>query len=636
MITRWKLFNFKSVAAETELDFAPLTIFAGANSSGKSTFLQSILLVAQTLANKVGSRSVVLNGTLLRLGQFDDLRTTSSEANQIVIGWTCRPVTEAQRSQSEYAAYRRRPTDFSRFADQIRDVTCEIAFDADPSSPERETLQTQPRLFSSQLNALVRDAAGADNRHSIGLVAASSTVSATASKAKWLNANDTDDLSIRDSLTYDVILDQKSVEEIRERFVSGEPVGCVLRHFLPEFLSIGFDAAEEQARLVATVITGDTSRLRLRRSYGQREAQIPPSVLSLLSQRIGESWKELFPHEPENSQSIETILGRGISLDEWLERLRQLSPPKRMEIRARIHETSDLEAAIVDTFMTEQRELLSISLLRAPYAILESANYIDGFFSNSVRYLGPLRDEPKPLYPLVPHSDPTDVGLRGEMTAAVLDLNKNARIQYFPSSAFMAGMVQGRPVTRTLETAVDDWLKYLGVAGNMTSIDRGKLGHEIKVAIATNGSTHDLMHVGVGVSQVFPIVVMCLLADRDTTLILEQPELHLHPKVQTRLGDFFLSMALLHKQCIIETHSEYLINRLRFRAASETEQSRIIDTMKIYFVTNEDGHSSFANVKINEFGAIIDWPEEFFDQSEREAEEILRAAAIKRKSGREQ
>ena len=226
MITRWKLFNFKSVAAETELEFAPLTIFGGANSSGKSTFLQSILLIAQTLAHKVGSRSVVLNGTLVRLGQFDDLRTTNGEADQIVVGWTCRPVTKAHQAQSGYAGHRHRPSYFSRIADQVGEVTCEIAFDADPSNPERETLQIQPRLFSSQLITIVRDTEGADNRHSIDLVPASSTVSETAPKAKWLNAADTDDLSIRDSLTYDVILDQRSVEEIREIFVSGEPVGC--------------------------------------------------------------------------------------------------------------------------------------------------------------------------------------------------------------------------------------------------------------------------------------------------------------------------------------------------------------------------------------------------------------------------
>jgi AAA15 family ATPase/GTPase len=85
MITEWKVSNFKSIREETELSLGPLTIFAGANSSGKSTFIQSILLVAQTLANKVSSRSVVSNGAFTSLGQFDDLKSNDSEANQITI-----------------------------------------------------------------------------------------------------------------------------------------------------------------------------------------------------------------------------------------------------------------------------------------------------------------------------------------------------------------------------------------------------------------------------------------------------------------------------------------------------------------------------------------------------------------------
>jgi predicted ATPase len=64
MIAKWKLANFKSIREETELSMGPLTIFAGPNSSGKSTFIQSILLVSQTLTSNVRSRSVILNGYL--------------------------------------------------------------------------------------------------------------------------------------------------------------------------------------------------------------------------------------------------------------------------------------------------------------------------------------------------------------------------------------------------------------------------------------------------------------------------------------------------------------------------------------------------------------------------------------------
>lgn len=151
------------------------------------------------------------------------------------------------------------------------------------------------------------------------------------------------------------------------------------------------------------------------------------------------------------------------------------------------------------------------------------------------------------------------------------------------------------------------------------------------MSLAAGGPEQDLTHVGVGVSHVLPILVTSLLADGDTTLIFEQPELHLHPKVQTRLADFFLSIVLTGKQCLIESHSEYLINRCRYRAAAEGDNNRVTNNLKLYFVEKTRGESHFREVKVNDYGAILDWPEGFFDQSQFESEAILRAAAAKKR-----
>jgi predicted ATPase len=267
-----------------------------------------------------------------------------------------------------------------------------------------------------------------------------------------------------------------------------------------------------------------------------------------------------------------------------------------------------------------------------PSDVTDGIMYLDYFFTTGVKYLGPLRDEPKALYPLATGIDPSDVGLRGEYTAAVLDLHKGKRIRYLPTSSFQSPEVKPTTSVRTLEAAVTDWLLYLGVAESVVTVDKGKLGHELKVVPPGLSQPHDLTHVGVGVSQVLPILVMCLLAEPDTTLVFEQPELHLHPRVQTLLGDFFLSMGLLGKQCVLETHSEYLINRLRFRAAAEKEKSEFAKAMKMYFVEKRGDSSVFRPVVVNEFGAIPDWPDGFFDQSQSEAEQILRAATRKRQT----
>ncbi|GIW56402.1 MAG: hypothetical protein KatS3mg082_2806 [Nitrospiraceae bacterium] len=91
-------------------------------------------------------------------------------------------------------------------------------------------------------------------------------------------------------------------------------------------------------------------------------------------------------------------------------------------------------------------------------------------------------------------------------------------------------------------------------------------------------------------------------------------------------------MTQLDKQCLIETHSEYIINRIRFRVAAAVKANPWVEAVKVYFVEKAEHGSSFSEVNINEFGAILDWPEGFFDQSQRETEAILWAAASKRRS----
>jgi predicted ATPase len=122
---------------------------------------------------------------------------------------------------------------------------------------------------------------------------------------------------------------------------------------------------------------------------------------------------------------------------------------------------------------------------------------------------------------------------------------------------------------------------------------------------------------------------MTLLAESPCLLIFEQPELHLHPKVQARLADFFLSAALLGKQCLLETHSEYLVERFRRRIAEAPDES-LVRMLKVYFTERKEGTTTCTPVAISRYGAITEYPEEFFDQSQLEAEGILQAARAKR------
>jgi predicted ATPase len=632
MITKWIVSNFKSIIKETQLTFAPLTLFAGPNSSGKSAILQSLLLVSQTLAHKVQNRSVVLNGSLAKLGQFDDLRSYDGEFDQITIGWECHPPNIAQMDINENTRFLDSEI-FSGFShDSIKEISCKLSFDSNPGSPERNLYQLQPHLFLFSLSSLISSRDNPDKRSEITISRAKND----GSKFANLNGDISNNELSYAGLEYDIDLDQDSQTELRNRYTSAEPVGCTLQHFLPSQLLLRVNLIKEVAKIIHEALTKDQQRFHLHPRFYRRfiahKLMIPDALINQVQTKLGKQFTELF-HKHSTHNTIEL----GLPIREWFDRISNLRKDKRKTLFRILSEWKDLHEIILNVLRSEKQPTESeykLLLHRKSFGLQIAVEYLQWFFSNSVKYLGPLRDEPKSLYPLATYADPKDGGIQGEMTAAVLNLHCERLIQYIPSASFGKMPFDPNPVARSLEAAVTDWLKYLGVAETATSIDKGKLGHELKICLSEGGPNHDLTHVGVGVSQVLPILVMCLLADRDTTLIIEQPELHLHPKVQVLLADFFLSIVLSGKQCLIETHSEHLINRLRYRAAADENNNILDENLKIYFVEKTDGSSVFREVKVNEFGAILDWPEGFFDQSQSESESILLAAVAKRKQQR--
>jgi predicted ATPase len=127
--------------------------------------------------------------------------------------------------------------------------------------------------------------------------------------------------------------------------------------------------------------------------------------------------------------------------------------------------------------------------------------------------------------------------------------------------------------------------------------------------------------VGTGVSQVLPVLVLCLTSNPGDLILLEQPELHLNPSIQQKLAEFFLAMSKTGRQLIIETHSEYLVTRLRLAGLKNNSDQ---DLYKLLFVekNNPDG-TIYREVKSNSFGEIQEWPKGFFDQATNDIRELM-------------
>ena len=644
MITEWRLANFKSVREPARLDLKPLTILAGPNSSGKSTVIQSLLLIAQTLGSQVASHQLVLNGHLVKLGQFDDLRSSGSSAHAITIGWTCCPKRDQAGGRHLGLTSAGSPLRGLRrvhLPDSLRDVSCDISFDAEQRGEDVEISQIYPTVTQCQVRTRVAEEGSFESDSQLTATRVASSSADVRRRAKQLGLAVAEVPRSEQALRYEVHLDEmalRELDELSDRLgYRVEPIGCTLHHVLPSRLALRADSEERLAANILRVIYARAGMSGSRAGRPLRELRLPddtpPDLLAKLEPFLDEETLTAVeqvlvaetvpaPQSREAGDKTYSQAARNVARHRRLNSLRLAE--KESELQAALHQT--IEGSFKQEYVAESANLPSLAA---------AEDYLESFFSGAVKYLGPLRDEPRALYPPAPTADPLAIGLRGENTASVLELHKSMRVSYVPAARFRSMNPDCAPRRDRLDVAVKDWLEYLGVAVDIVTKDRGRLGHEIKVKTsASSEESHDLTHVGVGVSQVLPILVGSLLAETDATLVFEQPELHLHPMVQSRLADFFMSLAVVGKQCLIETHSEHLVNHLRLRAAA-AEDDRVSSLVALYFVEKRDGSSVFTPVVVNEFGAILDWPEGFFDQAELAAEDILRAAMRKRQRQRD-
>jgi len=638
MLTKWVLKNFKSVRRETDLELAPLTVFAGANSSGKSTIIQSILLTAQTLQSPVHGKSVVLNGHILRLGAYSDLMSAQEPDSKIAIGFALKP---AGRDDSAVNAARLASETYfvsHDLTDKTELVECSYSFTNVGAVEEKDILDLQPRLLASHIRIKAlgdQTAIPAETEIEIAR-------SGKAIETRAANFNLPAEVMAgpeQSSLEYEVLKPQNLRPGRRYFRGFGLPntaksAGAVLSHFLPLRLTIVYDSVEEDVRnKLEPMLSYRESRLHS--DENPRWADVPETFKTELVATIhkiieSRPTEDSLLSAMRRSRTALVSLAENFTSRAYTNVLQAMPNDLRATLLANIAENLSHWRSIL-----RGERLPSYVIRYAPLPALPAfaVDYVKTYFSTKLKYLGPLRDEPKPVYPLSGATDSRDVGFKGEHTAAVLDIHKNTLVSYIPTSAFADRNSVPQQQQVLLSQAVADWLNYMGVVQHVRTVDRGKLGHELKVATTDSDSNilHDLTHVGVGVSQVLPILVLSILAEQDSTLIFEQPELHLHPRVQTRLAEFFVSMIMLKKQCIVETHSEYLINRLRYLAAVSTGNA-VSANVILYFVEKAQGQSSYTPIRINEFGAIPDWPKGFFDENEETAAQTLRAALTKRRS----
>jgi predicted ATPase len=174
-------------------------------------------------------------------------------------------------------------------------------------------------------------------------------------------------------------------------------------------------------------------------------------------------------------------------------------------------------------------------------------------------------------------------------------------------------------------------LRHMGLTGGVEADRVNDTQVELRVEQQSVGSGAEgrminVADVGIGVSQVLPVLVACLVADEGQLVYVEQPEIHLHPRAQTRLADALVAAANRGVRVVVKTHSQLLLLALQTRIAEDDIAPERV--MLHWFERRNDGVTEVTPKVPDEKGAFGDWPEDF-SEVEMEAENRYLDAAEK-------
>ena len=271
-----------------------------------------------------------------------------------------------------------------------------------------------------------------------------------------------------------------------------------------------------------------------------------------------------------------------------------------------------------------------------------------------VNYLGPLRSAPQRLYRVfsaddidikripffhligvlagIYHSDALDnssniAGIQGEFAANVLYRNNHIRIE------------------------VNNWFKRFRIPYELAVVEMSEAplaGEHIAIALylldregkrIQNKNSEDvavtLADVGYGINQLLPIIVEGIASQPNSTLCVEQPEIHLHPRLQANIADLMIDTIAdepgKRKQWIVETHSELLVRRIQTRIAQGDISPSDVSVLYVNPDDEDYEGSAIKQLRLDENGYWLDeWPQGFFDEGYKQT----RLARTARRNGK--
>jgi hypothetical protein len=228
------------------------------------------------------------------------------------------------------------------------------------------------------------------------------------------------------------------------------------------------------------------------------------------------------------------------------------------------------------------------------------------FAFRKIYHLGPLRTPPSRTYLY-----------SGEM-AAKIGRSGEAALQIYS-----ALLKRGKREDREKVSSINKALYQLGFIKNLDVQEAGPMHYEFWTQHKVSSFRANLADTGFGASQVLPVIVSLYTSSPGSTLLYEQPEIHLHPAAQAELGSIFVKACSPKKNIVIETHSENLILRIQTEVAKG--KLRPEDVRFYYTLPNSKGHKVIP-IPLNTKGEFLaEWPKGFFEEGYQESLKLSKA-----------
>ncbi len=250
---------------------------------------------------------------------------------------------------------------------------------------------------------------------------------------------------------------------------------------------------------------------------------------------------------------------------------------------------------------------------------IEGEQNIDNF--KNIHYVAADRVGPQEFYIKSTLPEFLNVGTKGEFIGNVL-LQKKTELVYetlYIKEKNIENITTN--LSQELETQTGEWLSRILGTQNI-KIRAEDVGNRVIILSFLFGNSekkYKPANVGFGYSYILPIVVSGLIAKKGEILIIENPEAHLHPKAQSLLINFLSDVSKCGVQIFIETHSEHILNAARLLVKNKNINEQ--DLSVLFFQDKKE--EPFIKIEFNQNGGIDLWPEDFFDQAEKDMKHLL-------------